>query len=483
MFEVAKLIQLAAQRASDEKFVVAAPYDLADFLCRDIAANGTFGGYIANSAPDPNDRNPLIAGWWVDRGEGIWFIRPSMVASTVILLGASTHQRIGADLLLEARRKGVRQLLLVDADGTVLRAINPSSYSCPVPSDTMSQPLGDLSYEKAFNEIFGRIGNKLRLPAESFESKRVLLLVGSLGPGGAERQAAYTASGLMRTRAYEVYVGCNYVERHPDNLFRPVVKSSGAKIEIVADDPPEYNTPSMILARQRLAPFDSISVQNIFHAILQYASMIRKVRPALVHTWTDYCNVFAGIAAELVGVPKLVLGGRSLAPDNCLFHPYMRPGYLSLLRRRSAVFLHNSRAGAGRLCALAGFANWQFKVIHNGFDFPADRSVTGRRVVRSAYGIEARFRCCRQHHPIFGREATAALFRHGAGNPCEEPANPLPCIWGGADAGGDACPTSKRATLRCDPTARPHSGRLGGSRGDGHLCADLTHRRLTERAN
>ena len=369
---------------------MAAPYDLGDFMCREIAASSGLSGYIANSAPDPKDRNPLVAGWWVDRSEGLWFIRPSAASSTVVLLGARTHQGISADLLLEARRKSVRRLLLVDVDGLILREIDLSgSYANPILLDQTSRRFGDLCYENVFDEIFGRIGDKLKLPVESFESNRVLLLIGSLGPGGSERQAAYTAAGLARTHTYEVYIGCNHIERYPDNLFKPMVEAAGVKVRSVANRPPEFDAHAMVLARQRLTPYNSISAQNIFHAILQYASMIRAVRPAIVHTWTDYCNVFAGIAAELVGVPQLVLGGRSLAPDNYvhLFHPYMRPGYLSIFRQRNARFVNNSRAGAVDYARWLDLPSDQFEIIYNGFEFPAEISGSARDAVRSTYGI------------------------------------------------------------------------------------------------
>jgi len=88
-------------------------------------------------------------------------------------------------------------------------------------------------------------------------------------------------------------------------------------------------------------------------------------------------------------VPALVLSGRSVAPDNFpdLFQPYMRPGYLSLLDKRNALFLNNSRAGA------ADYARWlelpddEIQVIHNGFDFPRETAADDREAVRSAHDI------------------------------------------------------------------------------------------------
>ena len=422
------------------------------------------------------DRLQSVGRWMVGRPQ-----RGALVYSAlrgIVYSGSLGRCHSSADwrrLLLEARRKGVRRLLLVDVDGPILREIDLSgSYACPMRLDQMSRRFGDLCYENVFDEIFGRIGNKLQLPAESFEPSRVLLLIGSLGPGGSERQVAYTAAGLARTRAYDVYIGCNHIERHPDNLFRPMVEAAGAKIITAADQPPEYNTRAMALARQRLAPYDSISVQNIFHAILQYASMIREVRPGIVHTWTDYCNVFAGIAAELVGVPTLVLGGRSLAPDNygALFHPYMRPGYLSILRQRNALFVHNSRAGAADYARWLDLPSDQFEVIHNGFDFPAESSVSARGVVRSAYGIPPGSLVVGSITRFSGGKATAVVSRHGAVNPRSQPASTLSCFWHGADARGDARLRRNVRTLQRRTTAWRHGGRLGGSRGNGCLCTD-----------
>ena len=390
MIEVAKLIRRAVQSAGGDKVVVAAPYDLASLLCRDGEIAGALSGYIANSAPDPNDYNPLIAGWWIDRAEGLWFIRPSAESSTVVLLGAATHQKIGPDLLLEARRKAVRRLLLVDVDGVVLREVDLStSYASPTPLQQTSQHFSSLCYENVFDEVFGSVGSKLRLPSRSFETGRVLLFVGSLGPGGSERQVAYTATGLARTGAYDVYIGCNHIERHPDNLFRSMVEAAGVNVVKIDDRLPEYEARSMAFARQRLTPYNSIGAQNIFFTILQYASMIREVRPAIVHTWTDYCNVLGGIAAELVGVPKIVLNGRSLAPDNfpLIFQPYMRPGYRSLLGRRSVAFLNNSRAGATDYAHWLNLPDNQLDVIYNGFDFPRETAVGARSQVRSAHDI------------------------------------------------------------------------------------------------
>jgi glycosyltransferase involved in cell wall biosynthesis len=92
----------------------------------------------------------------------------------------------------------------------------------------------------------------------------------------------------------------------------------------------------------------------------------------------------------MVGVPSLVMSGRSVAPDNFeIFQPYMRPGYLELLRRRPAAFTNNSRAGA------ADYARWldlpveRFRVVHNGFDFPTTKPIQQAAAFKEGLGIPA----------------------------------------------------------------------------------------------
>ena len=389
MLELVEILRRAVQCAATEDVVVAAPYDLADLTCRDLAAEGICKGYIANTAPDSSDRNPFVAGWWIDRRAGLWHIR-YRIASTVVLLGAATHQAVGAELVREARRQGVRRLLVVESNGSTLREIDVGELLVRrKPSPPVSRPFGDFCYESAFDKMFANVGNRLRLPAANFVPGRILLIVGSLGPGGAERQASYIAAGLARRRVFDVHVGCNFADQSPANLFRPMVEGAGARVRTVVPSMPEYDNAAMATTRRRLGLYDSLGLHNIFHAILEYALLIREVRPAIVHTWTDYSNVFGGIAAELVGVPALVLSGRSVAPDNFpdLFQPYMRPGYLSLLDKRNALFLNNSRAGA------ADYARWlelpddEIQVIHNGFDFPRETAADDREAVRSAHDI------------------------------------------------------------------------------------------------
>jgi glycosyltransferase involved in cell wall biosynthesis len=157
----------------------------------------------------------------------------------------------------------------------------------------------------------------------------------------------------------------------------------------VPDSPPELADSEILGIQSRLEQqFPSLGFSNIFIEIVRYASVLRSMRPGLVHSWMDYSNVLCGTAAQLVGVPGLILSCRSLAPNHFrIFQPYMRPGYRALLLRREAQLLNNSRAGAADYAGWLGIEPGRIGVIHNGFEFPPAAGPEVRARVRREHGI------------------------------------------------------------------------------------------------
>ena len=165
--------------------------------------------------------------------------------------------------------------------------------------------------------------------------------------------------------------GGNHSKPPPADFHKAAVEAAGVTTMAVPTFSPEYDSPELRSIRQHISRIDAFSFQNVLYATYHYALLIRAVRPTIIHTWMDYSNVCAGIAADPMGVPALVLSGRSVAPDNfSIFQPYMRPVFLALLRRRNAIFLNNSNAGAADYARWLGMTRERFEVIHNGFEFP-----------------------------------------------------------------------------------------------------------------
>ena len=227
----------------------------------------------------------------------------------------------------------------------------------------------------------------MRLPSADFVPGRVLILIGSLGGGGAERQAAYTAAGLARRFPGRTVIGRCYGGGAAD-FYKPQVDAAGVASCVISFAAPEYEASDIVEIRNRLAErYLHLNALSIFQMIFHHALLIREVRPEVVHTWLDYSNTLGGVAADLVGVPRLVMSGRSVAPDNFgFFQPYMKPAYSAILARRDAVLLNNSAAGANDYARWLGLASDRFRVIPNGFDLP--RCASGSRAkMREALSI------------------------------------------------------------------------------------------------
>jgi glycosyltransferase involved in cell wall biosynthesis len=374
---------LAGTERAGEKAIVAAPYAIPERLWHQLAAQGLLAGYLAEAVPSLEHCDPLVAGWWINRAEGQWFLRTPR-CNVLILLSAVDETALGGAMLLEARLKDIRRIICVNGAGIVTADVDVTSRLMRLLNATRAKLE---TFECAFEEMGALLGDRLRLPPSDFNEKRVLLISGSLGTGGSERQVAYTACGLSRDVGYDVYVGCSHIEP-PHDLFRPDVEAAGAKIVAVEEKSQEWNGPEIQSIRASLQRYEELNFTQVFHVIFHFALLIRSIRPALVHTWMDYNNVLAGLAADLVGVPALVLSGRSMAPDHFgIYQPYMRPGYRALFRRRPVIFLNNSRAGA------LDYAHWldvppeNFRAVHNGFEFPEIDFAEARAAVRREHRI------------------------------------------------------------------------------------------------
>lgn len=361
MLNFDRIVSVAAKAAGDRP-VLAAPYSLPTIVCRELSAQGVISGRVAEICPNPANKDPDIAGWWINRCKGVWFLRRD-VSRSIILLSIRSEDEIGGRLLLEARLKGYKRMLLVGPDGAIVREVDIASAllsRLPPISPTAS-------YESAFEEMYALVGDRLRLLDRAFDPSRVLVFT-SLGAGGAERQATYTALGLAKRWPGKVHVA----RLGEGDFYRPTLDSVGIPTYVVSGEDPDYSSSDIAHIRNELASrYFSLGFLNIFHMIFHQALLIRTLRPGLVHTFQDYTNILAGIAADLVGVPRLVLSGRSVAPDHfAIFQPYMAPGYHALLRRREVVFLNNSEAGANDYARWLDMPRDRFRVVHNGFEFP-----------------------------------------------------------------------------------------------------------------
>src|SRR5947207_15962052 len=118
-------------------------------------------------------------------------------------------------------------------------------------SPGIADPVSRVSYDDLLSDIYRLIGDRLRLPSAAFIPGRVLILIGNLAAGGAERQAAYTAAGLARRFPGQIFVGrCH--GGGPDDFYKPFVDAAGAESCVMSVDAQEFHHPEILRIRERL---------------------------------------------------------------------------------------------------------------------------------------------------------------------------------------------------------------------------------------
>lgn len=257
------------------------------------------------------------------------------------------------------------------------------------------------------------------LPARGTTSRRggILLITGGLGPGGAERQAVLTLIGLVRRGLAPVELACASLRDEAARFFLPQLEAVSIPVREIDRD----------ASRDAGSHFESIadacrSLPFSLHEVVDYARTIAALGPRVAHFWLDEVNVKGGLAAVAAGVPRVVLGLRSLPPLNYAFHqPYMREVYRWLAKHPRVVLLNNSAAGARAYEAWLGLSSGAVHVVHNGFDFdPATlaRCASGSRDFRARHGLAGDapvigtvIRFSEEKRPLLWLEIAAALRR------------------------------------------------------------------------
>ena len=230
---------------------------------------------------------------------------------------------------------------------------------------------------RAFREIAAAPAPRLERPLPAL---RVVHLIGSLGPGGAERQLCYQLRGLAAR-------GCT----RPTLLsFYPLTGIAGHYLPLLEGaDIPRFVLRHPLACADPL--FAALPLRLRYGVYAAYRWFLEHPTDVL-HAWMDYSAILGGVGALLAGVPRIVLASRNMAP---LRFPYLyahwyRPWYRLLAASDRVFFLNNSRAGAADYTRWLGLAPGRFTVTPNAVDndlpLPPPEAVAA---LRRELGIDA----------------------------------------------------------------------------------------------
>ena len=316
---------------------------------------------IGQQPVETNGESVPDYGWYCQ--ESCSLVPPAAVAKRVIVLGDSYElgARIAVQLVKEGARwfefgevrKGAGRFLSAECTKALARRASGTS-------------LAKIARWRTFKEARRLMQT---MPAMRDSEDKVVFAIGSLGPGGSERQLTLLLNAFSKSGATKSEL---VVEREllpPHDFFASAVSRSGVPIRCLGsvsgdraygEDRDKYHCIALVAA--------ALGIPE--HRLLRYYNYFSSSRPKVAHLWLDDINVEGGLAAVIAGVPRIILGCRSVAPYNfSLNQPHFRDGYRLLLSSPRVVMLNNSSAGAEDYAQWCGVPRSSVSVVNNGFYF------------------------------------------------------------------------------------------------------------------
>jgi len=232
--------------------------------------------------------------------------------------------------------------------------------------------------DRYYRRVFAQFQSALKTKSNAAPTAgRMHFMIGSLQPGGAERQAMLTLAGLARRGFDRIGLSCMWMHDERHRFFLPRLQEENVPVDVIGDHSADELAPAL---RAALAGLPA-SLEDA----TQFAAALASISPAVAHLWLDEVNIKGGLAAVASGVPKVILSSRNLPPNNFLLHKaYMREAYRWLVRQPGVELVNNSKAGALAYEEWLGLPRGSVAVIQNGFEFDRKKIQT-YRAARGAY--------------------------------------------------------------------------------------------------
>lgn len=234
--------------------------------------------------------------------------------------------------------------------------------------------ISDIVHRYYFRKL-DRILSKYKLSDKSTQYDGALLVAGTLGPGGAERQVVTTLIGLKKANISGLSLLCRFLKSETERFYLHHLEAEGIyardiEEKLRGNEKGHDDTIIRALQKSKFIFFGNFLKFMYLDEVFDYMRAMAPLKPKVAHLWLDEVNIKAGIAAVAAGFPKVILSQRSLPPYNFLgIMPYYREGYRWLARQPNVVLTNNSAAGARAYEKWLKLPAGSIKVIRNGFNY------------------------------------------------------------------------------------------------------------------
>ncbi len=249
-----------------------------------------------------------------------------------------------------------------------------SSMCSPKPVAPMPEQRIDQEGGGAFAELTATVTERISVMSTQGAlairrpARRVMHCIGSLGPGGAERQLCNLAIA-SQARGWDVRVLTTSELEGADAHYLPLLARGCVPARRAASAVHPLLRETVL--QSSMGP---LKIQELPAYLLPYTldfvvEMLAEP-PQIVHAWLDLTNIWAGLAAMLTDVPVVILSLRNMSPMRFpyLYQDWFKSWYRLLASSPRVHLVNNSVAGARDYAEWLGLPVERIKVITNGVD-------------------------------------------------------------------------------------------------------------------
>lgn len=224
--------------------------------------------------------------------------------------------------------------------------------------------------------LFALLGERLADESpdtENLEKRPVLLINSAMGAGGAERQIAFTLTGLAQRLGgtERLKLICTRLTDAPERrLNLPPVLAAGIEVFDLSSTPPA--TAYLYEQKPHLRNILELLPASVVEDMAKLYRVYKDMRPAVAHLWQDRTSVDGGLAAIMAGVPEIIMIARSTRPaSRQRYKAYFHGAYQAILRHKNVILANNSQSGAYDYEDWLSLEANSVAVVHNGYNFTA----------------------------------------------------------------------------------------------------------------
>ena len=195
--------------------------------------------------------------------------------------------------------------------------------------------------------------------------KKIILVIGKLTHGGAERQVLRLAEYLTKTKIKVKIIAIKKkTKKNLTLIFPKNIKIDYLKIikftQLTTDDR------NFFISLKKINFFSNWEKRYCL-ALYRY---LKKESPDIIHAFLDFHCITSGYIAQYIETKKTILSTRNLSPDRFLLNrSYFKEFYKSLLKFNNITLVNNSNEGCASYERWLGLKKNSVKLTNNIFDF------------------------------------------------------------------------------------------------------------------